>query len=48
MRPHGSDAQFTHTVPLPSNREVFLFGNLVAKLIRGRAPSVEERLKRET
>ena len=37
-----------HTAPLPSNREVFLFGNLVAKLIHGRAPSFEERLQRET
>ena len=48
MRPHGSETQFTHTVPLPSNREVFLFGNLVAKLLHGRAPSFEERLQRET
>ena len=48
MRPHGPETQFTHTVPLPSNREVFLFGNLVAKLIRGRAPSFEKRLQRET
>ena len=37
-----------HTVPLPSNREVFLFGNLVAKLIRARPPSFEERLQCET
>ena len=48
MRRHGSETQFTHTVPLPSSREVFLFGNLVAKPLRARPPSFEERLQRET
>ena len=36
--------QFTHTVPLPISREVFLLGNLLAKPLRARPPSFEERL----
>ena len=32
-------------LPLPSNREGFLFGNIVAKPLRARPPSFEERLQ---